>query len=244
MSLVVPVSVSAGLSRTTRLPNPTFFTISMWCMLDSITNSSTVYPFRINDSGTHQLNGYLSNNGTNARVGYQDDLVGLFDNVETTIKAFVPFHFAFSVRASNVVGASNLFLNGRNTVSQRNFTFTPVSFVLANTGGSGAQVTIADVRIWDRALTQGEIQQDMQSDVPVSYANLNSWYKCESAAQSVVDTSGNNLIMTPGAGLTSRGRMQSNFHRSTIPTLRGGTSAPPVFVPYQPAYMNAPMMAQ
>lgn len=59
---------------------------------------------------------------------------------------------------------------------------------------------IRDVRVWDRALNAREINDEMNSRIPIHQAGLFLW--CPLDDNLAIDKSGNNNVMTVGASIT------------------------------------------
>jgi hypothetical protein len=184
------------------------FTVEAWVWFDSFKKFSRIIEFSTGLVGDSTQNGIIFSCGQIADVESSDLVFGIYHtgpHIDRLAKAVLEkskwTHVAATVDTS---GNGILYKNGQQVASQMGLVPTNVKRTTNTIGGSvtfsnrDLKGKMADVRIWNKARTQAEIQADMskrltgQEPSLVGYWPLNET-KLEGSALKVSDLSKNNL---------------------------------------------------
>jgi hypothetical protein len=170
-------ATTGSYARTTRLPSYTAFTMAMWIFPSTVNTvfadvfargSANEFLLQLNP-GTSKLEIY---NGASNDAGF------------AALTANKWYHAAISVNGSTCTP----YLNGRAGTSQT-MPAAPGTDKIWFGNGSGEDLrgAMAEAKVWSAALSQAEIQDEMQYIGPIRRRDLNSYYPFDTLASAKVD---------------------------------------------------------
>lgn len=184
MAIQCTTALAQNLSRTTRNPRVTAFTMMAWA--------------------SYQGNGFsallaMSLNGTNQYllgIGVaQPALYTATSGVVNSAKSMPLNTWHHQTMQCTGTGVGNLLtyfdgvadITGTADATTSNATME----FCDDPGADPASCSVCEIKVWDRILTPGEIAIEMRTIGPVSLARLNGYYPCTSVADCRLDYSGN-----------------------------------------------------
>lgn len=189
------------LKRTANLPAPSAFTLCAWVRVVSVRSGQYQYFIEL-ANGTSSAGSYLV-------MGYRD--TGTFEiatganyqsfasNPTTGTWMFVGLTSDGTTLRGYFAHAGNAF----TTASMTTQSFTSAQLSIGNDSWNEyCDVEIENVLVYDAALTQAELEQQMYRALPVRMANLNIWSRLQISTD-VTDFSGNGRNWTSGGTLAS-----------------------------------------
>jgi hypothetical protein len=184
------------LKRTANLPTSTAFTMACWFYY-AAERSAWAYFMGLEDatslSTKYNLIGFSN---TNAFQIESNGGVSFATNPATSA-----WHFMALVGdAVNLTGYHWTAAGVLQTASRANQTFTTALMSFGNDGYSEwVNCRLAAMKVWNAALTQAELELEMNSIRPVRFANLNLWAPgYPGATERIRDYSGNGYDLTGG----------------------------------------------
>lgn len=185
------------ISRTASVPASDPFSVSFWMYITADRNAAGTLFILVNAGGTSFVDVHLKSDGTTLEIGtsYAGNSGG-----GTSLSTGTWYHIAL-VRS----GASHtLYLNGVSDQTLSNAgTFTTATMGMGSNTVTWLNGRLACIKVWDAALTQSEIQQEMNVIRPVRTNNLNLWTpNFPGATERLADYSGNGRNWTANGTLT------------------------------------------
>lgn len=183
--------------RTTNLPPATTLTVLGWIYLAVDMNAYTTFFYY----GGNASSGY-------AIVGTSGDGVTLYhsnpalETAGSVLSLSTWYHVGLVVSGSGA-GQLAVYLNGTLNITADPGTLIMSRIMLGtDTFPDPFNGRMANVLIYDVALTQAEVQQQMRQYVPFRWANLNAWYPLLHA-NNIADHSPQARAWTVGGTLTT-----------------------------------------
>jgi Concanavalin A-like lectin/glucanases superfamily/Bacterial Ig domain len=189
------------LRRTTNLPPITSFTMMGWFRL---TGDNHPYSTLLALTHSTSSNGYVvqlcCGNGWDQLEGW----TGASSALGSKLTLGTWYHVAMTVSGSGP-GQFRVYLNGALDMTlDGNPAATAERLSIGNDSHrEWMDGNASDVKLYNVALTPGEIAQEMMQYAPVRTAGLDSWYPLRSATDAVTDYSGNAGTLTLAGSLTT-----------------------------------------
>jgi len=189
------------LKRTTNLPAPSAFTLCAWVRVVSVRASQYQYFVELangtTDAGSYLVLGYNNIGAFEISTGVSSQ--SFASNPTTGSWMFVALTSDGTTLRGYWSHAGSAFV----TASITTLSFTSVQLSIGNDSyNEYCDVEIENVYVYDAALTQAELEQQMYRALPVRTANLNIWSRLQISTD-VTDYSGNGRNWTSGGTLAS-----------------------------------------
>ncbi len=187
------------LSRTTDLPATASFTMMAWVRLVVDTNSfSAIFHYGRNDTTADDEEMWLQTNTDGTTLNL--DVPGASIVLGSALTVGTWYHLAV-VKSGTAYTA---YLNGTSDITATGNAPTSARLdVMNDQWVEQLNGRMCAVKIYEAALTQAEILNEMRSYRPKRTANLYGWWPMLSAGDGAVDYSGNGRDWTVGGTLTT-----------------------------------------
>lgn len=176
-SAVLFNATSESLSRTTDLPAITSFTITAWFQ-QRTARGGAAFSFGTNVGAPdyHYFAFFTSDGAADFRAIVWNGAVNAYSTTE--LIAGVWFHLALVVSGTGA-GQCLGYLNGiPEMTTDGNASPTAAKLYIGNSpGNEWLNGVIADVRIWDAALSRAEIRAEMWAPKPIRSRALHAWHE-------------------------------------------------------------------
>ena len=187
-------AVSDYVIRSSGLPNLDPITVSLWAYVSVDRDAASDIIFFTDNSSYITIG--TSDDGTTLRI-----ITPAGSATGSSLSVATWYHLAFVHNGTSLT----LYLNGVSNVTLTDSTtFTLAYFLLgSNTTANWLNGRIAAIKVWNAALTQAEIQQEIYTIRPNRFADLYGWWPAfPGATERLADYSGNGRTWTAGGTLT------------------------------------------
>lgn len=174
------------------------FTAEMWITPDAVGTLATLYSedqLGVDTTGAFNLN-LLANGG----IEFEVNNVDVLQTAAGLITTGVPAHISVTHDSTTPAGSDNtfIFLNGQQVASGEVASPTASTNVLVGRRGLGDNFNgnIGELRLFDTALSAGDVQDGFDNQALVGDANLVHYFAFNEADGDAFDLTGNGLTLT------------------------------------------------
>lgn len=176
----------------TSVPDDGIFTVALRVYISVDRNASGVIATVMSSGGVGVAIG-LAANGTTLRA-----LSSGSETTGTDLSVSTWYHVTLVKNGSSIL----VYLNGVQDISRTDALTWTTAYILLNDPTVWCNMRSANMRVWEAALTQAEIQADMRSYLPARTANLLAWWPMlPGATERLKDYSGNGRNLTAAGTL-------------------------------------------